>query len=102
MADHELESIAKKEGGIFGAIGFTAVGAALGAWPLANVGLSKVGHSQVASPEAVSALIVFLLGLGVGIVCLAVFTISKIKTKSTLKIIRERKTVSGISSKVSE
>ncbi len=90
VADHEIDALANPPAGVTGAVGFAALGAALGALPAGCTALDR-GTSAVAIPaEAFRALLVLAVCGSLSIACLAFFFYLRLNAQNVLKNIRSR------------
>jgi hypothetical protein len=90
VADHELDSIAHPEAGITGAIGFAALGAALGAMPSGCTALDNISNGTNVPPESFRSLMILLPAIAAALICLAVWGISKWRNAGLVTRIRAR------------
>ena len=91
IADHELASVSKPEGGIIGAIGFAALGAALGALPSGCTAIDKITSSAAAPAESIRSLFILLPAIAAAIICLSVFGIDRWRNSGLVSQIKSRR-----------
>lgn len=90
IADHELGSLSEPEAGVIGAIGFAALGAALGALPSGCTAVEKITTNAVVPGEAFRALLILLPATAATVICLIIWGISKWRNKGLVQRIRAR------------
>jgi hypothetical protein len=93
ISDHELDELDKPEGGVLGSLGFTALGAILGALPGAVAGWKKVGTTDVLRPEEIVSLMVTVVAIVAAGICLTLFAIYRSRSRGAAARIRQRKKV---------
>lgn len=90
VADHEIEALANPPAGSTGAVGFAALGAALGALPSGCTAIDQANSAKVMTAESFRALLVLAICGSLAVACLAFFFYIRSTTKSVLKTIRSR------------
>lgn len=95
VAEHELDSISHPEGGVTGAVGFAALGAALGALPSGCTALDKIRSGAKVPDEAFRSLLILLPAAAAAIICLVVWAIDKYRKAGLVTRIKARPTHSG-------
>lgn len=90
IAEHELEQLASPQSGMFGAIGFAGLGAALGAAPTGCAALQAIRQGRPVPSQDLYSMIILLVCLAVTIICLTAWAYAKHKNKGLSEQIRAR------------
>jgi hypothetical protein len=93
ILDQELDQLSRPESGAFGAVGFAALGAALGSLPgaLSAMELLKSADAKPMPAGDLTSLLVCLFCGGLAIACLAVWGAARWRNRGLPERIRARK-----------